>query len=114
MHELAIASAVLEAVRQEAEKRSGARVTKVGLRLGELAGLDPDALSFSFEVLVKDSEFDRLVLEIQNCPVQYRCRRCDETFLVQDYVTTCPRCGLPDTECVSGAELELAYLEVEE
>lgn len=114
MHELGIASAVLDAVRNEAEKRPGARVTKIGLRIGELAGVDRDALSFSFEVLVQGTEFDKLALDIQSCPIRYRCRACNETFRVEGYVTLCPRCQLPDTECVSGTELELAYLEMEE
>jgi len=114
MHELGIASAVLEAVRQEAQKRAGARVTKIGLRLGDMAGVDRDALSFSFEVLVKDTEFEQLTLEIQSCPLAYRCRACSATFNVSDYLTFCPHCGTSDTECVSGTELEVAYMEIEE
>jgi hydrogenase nickel incorporation protein HypA/HybF len=114
MHELGIASAVLDAVRSEAEKRPGARVTRIGVRVGDLAGVDRDALSFSFEVLVQGTEFEKSGLEIEACPIKYRCRACSETFVVADYVTLCPRCQLPDTECVGGTELELAYLEMEE
>ncbi len=114
MHELGIAGAVLDAVRDEAGKRPGARVTRVGLRVGELAGVDRDALSFSFEVLVQGTEFEKLGLHIEACPIRYRCRACQETFVVNDYVTLCPRCRLPNTECVGGTELELAYLEMEE
>ncbi len=114
MHELGIASAVLDQVRSELEKHPGARATRIGVRVGDLSGVDCDALSFSFEVLVKDTEFEKLTLDIQSCPVRYRCRKCEEAFTVNDYVTLCPRCNLPDTECVSGAELELAFLELEE
>ncbi len=114
MHELGIANSVLEAVQKEAERRPGARVTKVGLRVGDLAGVDRDALTFSLEVLVQGTKFEKLELDIQRCPIRYRCRSCDETFEVSDYVTLCPRCHLPDTECVGGTELELAYLELEQ
>ena len=38
MHELSIANSILEAVRKERERLNGARVTKVGVRIGELAG----------------------------------------------------------------------------
>ncbi len=114
MHELGIASAVLDAVRDEANKRPRARVTRVGLRVGDLAGVDRDALSFSFEVLVQGTEYERLGLDVESCPIKYRCRACQETFVVTDYLTSCPRCGLSDTECVGGTELELAYLEMEE
>src|SRR5512140_3574236 len=48
MHELSIASSVLEAVTKEAERRPNSRIVKVGLRIGELAGVDCDALSFGW------------------------------------------------------------------
>ncbi len=114
MHELSIASAILDTVRQEAERRPGARVTKIGLRVGERAGVDRDALSFSFEVLVQGTEFERVALAIESCPVRYRCRRCRETITVSDYDTSCPRCHIPASDCVGGTELDLAYLEMEE
>ncbi len=52
MHELSIADSILGAVRTEAARRPGARVAKVGLRLGELSGVDRESLSFCFEALV--------------------------------------------------------------
>jgi hypothetical protein len=58
MHELSIANAILDAVRKERELLNGARVIKVGVRIGALAGVDPEALSFGFEVLVKDTDLD--------------------------------------------------------
>lgn len=65
MHELAIANSVIEAVRTEAARRPGARVTKVGLRIGELAGVDRESLSFCFEVLVKETDLESAVLAIE-------------------------------------------------
>ncbi len=114
MHELGIANSVLEAVQQEVERRPGARVTRVGLKVGDLSGVDRDALSFSLEVLAKDTPFEHVALEIQRCPVRYRCPSCDQSFEVENYITLCPRCQSPDTQCVGGTELELAYMEIEE
>ena len=67
MHELSIANSILEAVRKERERLNGARVTKVGVRIGELAGVDPEALSFGFEVLVKDTDLEPLALDNRIC-----------------------------------------------
>ena len=114
MHELSIASAVLDAVRQEADRRPGARVTKIGLRVGDMAGVDRDALSFSFEALVHGTEFEKVALIFESCPVRYHCRACNETFVVSDYDICCPRCHRPNTDCVGGTELDLVYLEMEE
>lgn len=68
MHEMGIASSVIEAVRVEITRHPGARATKVGLRLGEWAGVDAESLRFCLDVLVKDTELEPLALEIDFRP----------------------------------------------
>jgi hydrogenase nickel incorporation protein HypA/HybF len=114
MHELSIANSVLEAARLEIGKRPGARLVKVGLRIGELAGVDPEALNFSFQALVKGTEMEQAALEIEPRPRRHRCLECGCEFAVENYDTACPDCGATRTEFFSGTELELAYLELEE
>ena len=38
------------------------------MKIGELAGVDKDALQFGFDVLVKDTEFEPLELELEFVP----------------------------------------------
>ncbi len=114
MHELGIATAVLQQVEAEFRRRPGARFTKVGLRIGEVSGVDPEALSFGFEALVKDTRWEGLALEIDYCPRQQRCLGCGAVFQARDMNTDCPRCGELNTICVSGNELDIAYLEMED
>ena len=45
--------------------RPGARAMVVGLRIGELAGVDPESLRFGFDALVKDSDLDPLELRVE-------------------------------------------------
>ena len=114
MHELSIAKSVLETVQAELAQRPGARLHKVGLRVGELSGVNPDALSFSFEVLVKGTNLEPVVLEIESSPRRHRCPQCNCVFTVTNYDVACPNCYASDTECVGGGELEFTYLELEE
>jgi hydrogenase nickel incorporation protein HypA/HybF len=65
MHELGIAASVLDAVRTEVGMRPGYRAIVVALRVGALAGLDPESLRFGFEAMVKDSDLDPLRLEVE-------------------------------------------------
>jgi hydrogenase nickel incorporation protein HypA/HybF len=51
MHELGIAHSVLEAVRRESSKYPGSKATRVGLRIGPMAGVDRASLSFCFEAV---------------------------------------------------------------
>jgi hydrogenase nickel incorporation protein HypA/HybF len=114
MHELSIANAILDAVREERARLNGARVIKVGVRVGALAGVDPEALSFGFEVMVKDTDLEPLTLEIESTSRRQECSHCGHVFTVVDYQVNCPACGSTETCCIGGAELELAYLEVGE
>ena len=54
MHELGIASSILECVQKEAERHPGVHISKADVKIGELAGVDVDALQFGFEGIVKD------------------------------------------------------------
>ena len=65
MHEIGIANSILDAVRNEANLHAPARARKVGVKIGEMAGIDPNSLAFCFEVLVKGSDLEPLELEIQ-------------------------------------------------
>ena len=114
MHELGIASAILDAVRSEAGKRPGAHVTKVGVRIGALSGVEPEALSFGFDVLVQGTDLEPLALVIESVPRRQRCPACDITFEVTEDNLVCPRCSSGETTLAGGEELDLAYLEVED
>ena len=65
MHEVGIAEGILKAVRAEAAPRHPARATKVGVRIGPMAGIDPESLSFCFEALVKGTDLEPLELSIE-------------------------------------------------
>ena len=114
MHELGIASSVLEAVQAEVDRHPGAVPVKVAVRVGELAGVDPGALAFSFEVLTNGTPWQTLRLEIETKPREHLCGACGATFRVVEYNFACPACGSLRSNSVSGDELELLYLELEE
>ena len=114
MHELGIATSILESVQSAARRNPGVRITKVGVKVGELAGVDVDALQFGFECIVKDSEWEPLVLEVESIPRVQRCPKCQHEFRMTDYDPQCPRCGEFATQCIGGEELDIAYMEVDE
>jgi hydrogenase nickel incorporation protein HypA/HybF len=114
MHELGIANSVLQAAQAEMGRHPGALPLKIGVRIGELAGVDPGALAFSFEALTADTAWQRVALEIVTSPREHRCPACAAVFRVVDSNFACPSCGEGRTVCVGGGELELMYLEMEE
>jgi len=114
MHELGIAASILESVEKEAQRHPGKHISTVGVKIGELSGVDAEALQFGFEVLVKDTPWEPLALQLELIPRVQRCSKCEYDFRMTDHDPRCPLCGEFATVCISGEELDIAYMEVDE
>ncbi len=114
MHELSIASAILDRAKAASEQNGGARVTKVGLRIGEISGVDADALAFGLEALSKDTPLQGVVFDIEQCKRKQRCTACATEFHPEGFSTSCPACHRDASECVAGQELDVTYFELED
>jgi hydrogenase nickel incorporation protein HypA/HybF len=111
---MSIAAAVLDALRAEAASRGGARVTRAGLRIGELSGVEAESLRFCLETLVSGTDLDPLAFDFELCPWTRRCRVCGTQFRVVEWNPACSTCGSADTEAAGGDQMELSFLELEE
>jgi len=117
MHEFGIASSIIDTVTKESARlTNGDRVVKVAVRIGDLAGVDPDALQFSFDAIVAESDLAPLQLEVERRPHRRKCDSCTNEFEVDvmSFDASCPNCGNLHTEFLQGDELEIMYLEVED
>jgi len=65
VHEMGIASSIIEAIQKEQARYPGSRARKAGVRIGEFAGVDSESLLFCFEAIVKDSRLEPLDLGIE-------------------------------------------------
>jgi len=113
MHEMSIVSSVLDTAREQQRSHPHSRVTKIGLRIGEWSGVDCESVRFCFDSLVA-SEINPPALEIEYLPRINRCSKCGETFRLKDFEIACPACGTSPTEPVSGDEMDIAYVELED
>jgi hydrogenase nickel incorporation protein HypA/HybF len=108
MHELAIAESVVEAVRARTHERT---VSRVRLRVGQLSGVVPDALTFSFDLATAGTSLEGAVLDIVNEAGLARCRTCSAEFTLPDLILLCP-CGSADVEVVSGRDLQIVSVDL--
>ncbi len=114
MHEFGIASSIVDTLTDEAKKRPNSRLVGVGLRIGEVSGINAESLEFCLQSLVKDTDLAAIGIEIERAPRRHRCPACRHEFDVVEFDPTCPGCGEFQTELISGDEMEISYLEVEE
>jgi hydrogenase nickel incorporation protein HypA/HybF len=117
MHEFGIAQNIVDLVTGESARLGrGNHITKVGVKIGDVSGVDVESLRFSFDMIVSDCGLAPLELQVERVPHRRACQKCKTTFEVDvhRFDASCPRCGTMRTEFVSGAELEIAYVEVED
>ncbi len=113
MHELSIALSMIEMATEESNKRGGAKVDVVHLKLGRLSGVVKDALLFSWEIACQGTTLEGSRLEIMEIPVRVHCENCQiDRTLVEINNFSCPVCNAPTPEVLQGRELEVTALEI--
>lgn len=113
MHELSIAMSIVEMAQEESDRRGGVQVNSVHLKLGALSGVVEDALLSSYEIVSEDTPLKGSRLLIEYVPVTVYCANCrcaQRLNSIQCF--SCPACGTPTPEILSGRELEVVALEI--
>ncbi len=114
MHEVSVMRNLLDIVEAAAEKEGAESVNVIHLRIGEMAGINYDALQFAFEVLAKGTRAEGGRLEYEKVSLLGRCGDCSREFVPEDLVFRCPACGSGRIDIVSGREMEVDYILLDE
>jgi hydrogenase nickel incorporation protein HypA/HybF len=110
MHELSVASAILDTALAHAEGRP---VAAVAVTIGGLRQVVPDSLRFYFEIVARDTACERAALQLTvNEPV-LGCE-CGHEWELSTPAFRCPECGSADVRVLAGDELIVEYIEVEQ
>ena len=114
MHELSIAQGIVEMAADAALQAKADRVIAVNLKVGRLAGIDPGALTFSYEIASEGTILEGSRLTIIDVPLVVWCAHClKEVELPSVQHFRCPTCATPCGEIRSGRELDIESLEIE-
>ncbi|MFE7312490.1 hydrogenase maturation nickel metallochaperone HypA [Streptomyces sp. NPDC057555] len=109
MHEMSIALAVIDQVESAVRPAGATAVSSVRLQIGELAGVVPDALAFSFQLACEGTVLVGAELITEPIAARARCARCERTWPAGlPPCLSCPGCGGASVELLSGRELRIA------
>jgi hydrogenase nickel incorporation protein HypA/HybF len=107
MHEMSIATALLEQLRRIAAEQQAARIVEVEVHCGVMQQVVPESLQLAFEAASTDTLAAGARLKIVETGLAARCRSCGEQFeaAIDNYL--CPRCRTADVEIVAGRDIVL-------
>jgi hydrogenase nickel incorporation protein HypA/HybF len=111
VHELSVASAIVDTVLLHAE---GRRVTGVTVRTGRLRQVVPASLEFYFEIVARGTGCEGARLHQDLVPAVLRCEACAHDWEIDLAEFRCPKCGATDVVVLSGEEFEVEWIEIEE
>jgi hydrogenase nickel incorporation protein HypA/HybF len=114
VHELSIAQSILDIVRQHVPTSDLSQVRTVRVIVGEGAGVVADSLSFSFEAIVAETPMASARMEIEHIPFRLQCASCRVVSSNDAGLRICPECGSASTTILSGTELQVKEIELDD
>lgn len=113
MHEMSLNEAVLQILQESARSKEFERVKTVWLEIGELAGVDIEAMRFCFDAVMQNTLAHQARLEIVRVPGQAWCAQCARSVHVEQRFEPCPDCDSYQLQITGGDQMQIKELEVE-
>ena len=111
MHELSIAMGIVNIASEACRKANKSSVTRIGLEIGRLSGVEIDALNFVWPAAVERSVLANAEKEIEIIEAEAVCLECGTSYTVTNHYDGCPSCGSYFKEIKKGSELRVKYIE---
>lgn len=114
MHELSVCMSLLDQVRIIANERGAGKVTRIELRVGPLSGVEPDLLRQAYPLAAAGSIAADAELVIENADIVVSCSQCGAESDAKPNRLLCASCGDFRTNVISGDEMILQRVELDE
>lgn len=113
MHEMSLAEGVLQLIEDAAVRDGFRRVATVWIEIGQLSGVEPEAMAFCFDCVTRGSLADGARLEIITVPGMGHCPECGQDTELLAVYDSCCHCGAVPVQVTGGTEMRVKELEVE-
>jgi hydrogenase nickel incorporation protein HypA/HybF len=97
-----------------AAEHQATKVTRIVVQVGVLSGVVPDLLVQAFSIARAGTVAEHAELITETLPIKVRCRQCGAETEASANRLLCAECGDWQTQLISGDELLLASVELEE
>ncbi|MCL5734548.1 MAG: hydrogenase maturation nickel metallochaperone HypA [Actinobacteria bacterium] len=114
MHELSITQALVDQVEAVRLANGGGRVLAIEIRIGTWRQVVPEILLAYYETLARGTLLEGSRVDIESVPATAHCGICKKVFPVEEAWVVCPDCASPGGTLLSGQELDLVGVELED
>lgn len=111
MHEMSIVLGIVKIAEAEAEKAGVNEFAAIDLEIGNLSGVEWDALDFAWEAAVEGSVLEKAEKRVHKIQAKAQCAECDHIYEVHYIHDNCPKCGSFMKTILQGKELRVKSLD---
>ena len=111
MHEMSITQGIIDLCLEHAGSR---RVISLDVEIGELSSVVPEAVEFCFEACSRETLLEGARLNIIRIPGLGNCRECGRHTPLAELFGSCRHCGSNRVSIVTGEELRVREIEVDD
>jgi len=112
MHEMSLAESILQTIEDVAAKEKYNKVIAVWLEIGQLSGVETQALTFCFDAVTRGSVAEGARLEIVDVAGAGWCMACAKSVPMPELFAACPHCGGFQLQVTAGTDMRIKELEV--
>ena len=112
MHELTLLKNVRDILEQNALAQNYTKITQVTLEIGRLSCVEPEALRFCFDIVMKKSLAEGAELVIDELKGLGLCQSCYKQIEMESFYDACSYCNSPLVKVIQGAEMKIKDLVV--
>lgn len=107
MHEMSIATSLMEQLLRVAQEQRAIRITEVEVVCGAMQLVVPEALKLAFEAVTAETVAAGAELKLVEERLMANCRACGTRFepAIDNYL--CPQCRVADVDIVAGKDIVL-------
>ncbi len=113
MHEASIAQALLETITAETKNQKGKPIA-AKVSCGAFSGVNNEALCFAFEAISEGTVCRNLKLNVEQKPIQAKCKKNGHTYVLDLHKPKCPKCHSEDFELLPDEPLILEEITFED
>ena len=109
---MSIVLGIVKIAEREAEKAHVSKFKAIDLEIGNLSGVEYDALEFAWEPAVKGTVLESAEKHIHKVQAKAKCADCDTIYNIAYFHDECPNCGSFFKEIIQGRELRVKSLDL--
>ena len=113
MHEMSLASSLVEQLEQVAKRENAKKIVRIDLELGTMSGVEREPFEFAFPIVSKGTAAQGAILNFHEIQLRVKCKNCGAVTMPEYQMILCDECQSTNIRVIEGRDFKVKSMEVE-